>query len=170
MPETKRWYLDTVVLSNFTLAGRLDVLIRRYGKRAHLTQEVLGEISDGVAAGYAALRAVEDAVAARDLSSAKPLTVEERPLFGDLLRPLSSGEASCLALAISRGLTLVTDDLAARQLAQERNVRLTGTVGILLALVRDGSLSLAEGNALLAGMVERHYRSPVDRLDELLDR
>ena len=45
---------------------------------------------------------------------------------------------------------------------------LTGTVGILLALVRDGSLPLTEANAILAEMIERRYRSPVDRLDELI--
>jgi predicted nucleic acid-binding protein len=84
----------------------------------------------------------------------------------DLL--LDPGEASCLALAASRGLILVTDDLAARRLAQEKDVPLTGTVGILLALVREDSLSLAEANAMLAGMIERRYRSLVDRLDGLL--
>ena len=61
-----------------------------------------------------------------------------------------------------------TDDLAARQMAQEREVLLIGTVGILLALARDGSLSLAECNTMLAEMIERRYRSPVDRLDELI--
>ena len=45
---------------------------------------------------------------------------------------------------------------------------LTGTVGILVALVRDGLLVLAEANAMLAEMIERRYRSPVDRLDELI--
>jgi predicted nucleic acid-binding protein len=69
---------------------------------------------------------------------------------------------------MSRGLVFVSDDLAARQLAHERDVRLTGTVGILLALVRDGSLSLAEANAILAEMIERRYRAPVNRLDELI--
>jgi len=65
MPEAKRWYLDTVVLGSFALIGRLDLLTARYGKRAHLTQEALGEISDGIAAGYRNLRAIEDAVASR---------------------------------------------------------------------------------------------------------
>ena len=81
---------------------------------------------------------------------------------------MDPGEASCLALAVSRGLVLVTDDLAARQLAQERDVLLTGTIGILLTLVRDGSLPLTEANAILAEMLERRYRSPVDHLDDLI--
>jgi predicted nucleic acid-binding protein len=81
---------------------------------------------------------------------------------------LDAGEASCLALAISRGFTLVTDDLAVRQLAQARDVPLTGTLGILIALVRDDALSLNEANAVLTTMIRRRYRSPVDRLDELV--
>jgi hypothetical protein len=31
--------------------------------------------------------------------------------------------------------------------------------------VRTGALSLPEANALLADMIQRRYRSPVDRLD-----
>ena len=78
------------------------------------------------------------------------------------------GEASCLALAVSRGLTFVTDDQAARRLANRQGVSLTGTLGILIALVRDDNLSLAEANAILAEMIRRRYRSPVDRLDGLI--
>ena len=99
---------------------------------------------------------------------AAPESAAEHQLRAESDLLLDPGEASCLALAISRGLILVTDDLAARQLAQERDVPLTGTVGILLALVRDGALSLTEANAILAEMIERRYRSPVDRLDELI--
>ena len=40
--------------------------------------------------------------------------------------------------------------------------------GVLLGHVRDGSLSLAEANANLAETIERRYRSPVDRLHELI--
>jgi hypothetical protein len=34
--------------------------------------------------------------------------------------------------------------------------------------VRDEVLSLTEANGILAEMIERRYRSPVDRLDELI--
>ena len=86
-------------------------------------------------------------------------------IFDQVLDP---GEASCLALAISRQMTLVTDDLAARRLAENRKVPLSGTLGILIALVRQDALSLKEANVMLAGMIRRHFRSPVDRLDEFI--
>lgn len=88
-----------------------------------------------------------------------------RAEFDDLLDP---GEASCLTLATSRQLTFVTDDLAARRLAAARNVSLTGTLGILLTLVRSDSLPLTEANEILTTMIQRRYRSPVDRLDNLI--
>jgi len=81
---------------------------------------------------------------------------------------LDAGESSCLALAISRGLIFATDDLAARRLARKNKVLLTGTLGILIALVRNNTLSLADANAMLSVMIRRHYRSPVDRLDDLI--
>jgi predicted nucleic acid-binding protein len=73
-----------------------------------------------------------------------------------------------LALAASRGLILATDDLAARRLAEGESVSLTGTLGVLVALVRDNALFLPEANAMLAAMIERRYRSPVDKLDDLI--
>jgi predicted nucleic acid-binding protein len=65
-------------------------------------------------------------------------------------------------------MTLVTDDLAVRRLAEKREVPLSGTLGILIALVRHNAFSLKEANAMLAAMIQRRYRSPVDRLDEYI--
>ena len=83
-------------------------------------------------------------------------------------RALDPGEASCLTLAASRGLILATDDLAARRLAGSEGVSLTGTLGVLVALVRDDALSLWEANTMLEAMIQRRYRSPVDKLDDLI--
>jgi predicted nucleic acid-binding protein len=47
-------------------------------------------------------------------------------------------------------------------------VPLTGTVGILIALVRRQRLLLDEANQILAVMIQRRYRAPVDRLDDLI--
>ena len=169
MPD---YIFDTTVLSNLTVVGRLDLLEKRYRKMAHTTVEVSDELRRGLQAGYGylenALRQIQSISPDGWLHIVAPESEAEYQLRGEFDLLLDPGEASCLALAISRGLILVTDDLAARQLAQERDVPLTGTVGILLALVRDDSLSLTEANAILAEMIGRRYRSPVDRLDELI--
>jgi predicted nucleic acid-binding protein len=169
MPD---YIFDTTVLSNLAAVGRLDLLEKRYRKMALTTLEVSDELRRGLQAGYEYLENVLRQIQAISpggwLRIVAPTSEAEHQLRGELDLLLDPGEASCLALAISRGLVLVTDDLAARQLAQERDVPLTGTVGILLALVRDGLLPLPEANAILAEMIERRYRSPVNRLDELL--
>jgi predicted nucleic acid-binding protein len=71
---------------------------------------------------------------------------------------------------LRKGIKAGYSDLksALQQLAQARDVPLTGTLGILIALVRDDALSLNEANAVLTTMIRRRYRSPVDRLDELV--
>jgi len=92
----------------------------------------------------------------------------EQELYLDLTVTLDPGEAACLALAVVRKLTLASDDLAARRQAAQRGVPLTGTVGILIRLVREGHVSLAMANRILAQMIALDYRSPVESLDTLI--
>jgi len=179
MPE---YILNTTALSNFSAAGpvpgsvrdwgRLDLLAERYRGLAFTTVEVGDELRKGVNAGYSCLEAVlqqlETVGPEGWLRILVPQSAAEHRLRSEFDQSLDPGEASCLALAISRGLTFVTDDLAARRLAEARGVPLTGTLGILIELVRQGALPLEEANAMLSAMIERRYRSPVDRLDELV--
>lgn len=166
------YIFNTTALSNFAAAGRLDLLVNRYRRRAFTTIEVGDELRRGFQAGYTYLEAaweqIETLNPAGWLRLLTPENAVELRLRAEFDERLGPGEASCLALAISRQLTFVTDDLAARRLAQARNVQLTGTLGILVALIRDKTLPLAEGNEILVVMTQRGYRSPVDRLDELI--
>ncbi len=169
MPD---YIFDTTVLSNFALAGRTYLLERRYRGIAFTTVEVVNELRRGVKAGYAylesTLRRIESFDPGGWLRVLIPESAAEHHVRAEFDEVLGPGEASCLALAISRGLTFATDDLAARRLAQVREVPLTGTCGILVALVRSDALALAEANAMLEAMIQRGYRSPVDRLDDLV--
>jgi predicted nucleic acid-binding protein len=169
MPE---YIFDTTVLSNLAAVGRLELLEERYHEIALTTVEVSDELRRGLQAGYRYLENVLQQIQSISpggwLRIVAPASDAEHQLRSEFDLLLDPGEASCLALAISRGLVLVTDDLAARQLAQERGVLLTGTIGILIALVGDNVVSLVEANAILTQMLERRYRSPVDRLDELI--
>jgi predicted nucleic acid-binding protein len=45
---------------------------------------------------------------------------------------LGKGEAESIALASERGLTLILDDLKARKVAETLDVKITGTIGVLL--------------------------------------
>ena len=169
MPD---YIFDTTVLSNFAVVGRTDLLETRYRDLAFTTVAVADELRRGFKAGYgyleSVLRQLETINPDGWLRLLDPISPAEYRLRTELDQVLDPGEASCLALAVSRGLTLATDDLAARRLAQERKVPLTGTCGILIALVRQQTLPLAEANAILMTMIQRHYRAPVDRLDDLI--
>jgi predicted nucleic acid-binding protein len=169
MPE---YIFNTTVLFNFSAADRIEILKTRYKEVAFTTVEVCDELRRGVKAGYSyidsALQQVK-AVGSRGwLRIIAPDSASEHRLRSEFDEALGPGEASCLALAISRRLTLVTDDLAARRLAEDRMVTLTGTLGILITLVRNETLSLKETNMMLADMIHRGYRSPIDRLDDLI--
>jgi predicted nucleic acid-binding protein len=81
---------------------------------------------------------------------------------------LGKGEASCLAVARERGYRLATDDKDARRLARQMGISLTGTVGILAMLVKQGELTPVEGDRLLQEMIARGYRAPLTTLQEML--
>lgn len=97
------------------------------------------------------------------------LALDEISLYEKLRLVLDDGEASCLAIAKSRQAVLVTDDLQARRLAGEEKIQVSGTIGLLLMLIRDEHLTLQEANAMLSEMIARGYRSPVRDLLALLD-
>lgn len=45
---------------------------------------------------------------------------------------LGKGEAESIALASEKGLTLILDDMKARKVAETLDLRMTGTIGVLL--------------------------------------
>jgi len=169
MPD---YIFNTTALSNFAAIGRLDLLADRYRGQAFTTVEVGDELRRGFHAGYTYLEAVwqqlETVSPSGWLRILSPESTVEHTLRAEFDELLDPGEASCLTLAISHQLVFVTDDLTARRLATARNVALTGTLGILIALVRTNALSLSEANEILATMIQRRYHAPVDRLDGLI--
>ncbi|MDP6523330.1 MAG: hypothetical protein QGH15_03825 [Kiritimatiellia bacterium] len=170
MPDRKSDYVfDTVSLSNFAMAGRLDLLVSRYGKLLKITREVLDEITDGVVAGYPQLHEVEELVSSNKFGVAKQRSSgAERDTYRELLRILGSGEASCIAYAKSCGAIVVTDDRTARECCIERNVKCTGTIGILKACCLSGGLSLDDADKALAFMINVGYYAPVQRISDLM--
>lgn len=88
-------------------------------------------------------------------------------LFLELSARFGKGEASCLAVAIFRGLKILTDDLDVRKFAQRRGIPISGTVGVLVLAVLNERISRDEGNRLLSGMIDKGFYSPVKRLDDI---
>ena len=153
--------LDTTLLSNFAHLQRPDLVRLVLGKDAATTPAVMTELHAGESQGL---------VPSCDWGwlTILDLTDEERRLADELQRQLDPGEAECLAVAQTRGHRFFSDDFAARRLARQRSVKVSGTLGVLLALVDEGHLSLEEADRLLAIMISHGYRSPVKSLQDLL--
>ncbi len=151
---------DTTVLSNFAHTGRQD-LLRRVFPELSAPRAVREELSAGERRGRIPVGDWSWLVLV-DLSEA------ERLRAADLERYLQAGEAACLAVAEARGGLVVTDDSAARRLAGTLKLKISGTLGALVDLVRREILSLPQADALLAEMMTRGYRSPIRTLREVV--
>jgi len=153
---------DNTVISNFALVKREDILCRIFGSNFCVTQEVLTELKRGEE---------RKVVPNRDWTWVRVLELQsprESALFQLFSASLGKGESSCLSIAASRNLKMLTDDLDARKLAYRSGIPVSGTIGILVQAVRTEILSLSEANTLLADMMSKGYFSPVDTLDEFL--
>ena len=152
--------LDTTLLSNFAHIRRPDLLRAVTGENAAITPAIMAELERGEALGF---------VPSCDWSWLKvlPPTDAERRLATGLRLQLDAGEAECLAVAQARQGIFFSDDFAARRLARQRGVEVSGTIGVLLFLVDKEHLSLEDANRLLSSMLEQGYRSPVRTLQEL---
>ena len=161
-------YFDTVVLSNFLGVGAGDLLVRRYGCRMRITEEVLAETLRGGWKGHHSVAVLEEAILNNSICMAEPTDMSLRKDLSSFRRTLGAGEASCLAHAKRSHGVVVTDDRAARQFCDELHIPVTGTIGILMASVKRNALSLEESEGLLARMIKNGFYSPVARISDLL--
>lgn len=153
--------LDTTLLSNFAHAGQPDLLQTALGQTAVTAATVLAELRQGEAAG----------LVPRQEWSWLPQTElmpAETALATGYRKVVDAGEADCLAVAVTRNGRFLSDDMAARRLAQAEGVAISGTIGVLLHLIEQRHLTLAAADGLLARMRQAGYRAPVDTLQRLL--
>ena len=154
--------LDNTVLSNFALAGALQLLRLFAGNKGATSDHVLEEFSRGVEIG---------ALPESDLTWLRPVQVtgrREEAVVRSLRRELDVGEASCLAIAIVRECDFFSDDGDARAIARREGVRLSGSIGVLLTLVQSERIDLKRANNALHDFIRHGYYSPVKCLDQLL--
>jgi len=152
--------LDTTLLSNFAQVRRPDLLRAALGPDAATTPAILAELHAGESLGL---------VPACDwiwLQVLEP-TDDERRVAAELARQLDPGEAECLAVALSRDCRFLSDDFAARRMAELKSLAVSGTLGVLARLIEASLLSLAEADDLLVQMIDHGYRSPVRSLESL---
>ncbi len=152
--------LDTTVLSNFAHVQQPELLSMILGSTAITAPNVMAELRMGEVLGLV------PRCDWRWLTVVKP-EPEEEGLAITFLDRVDAGEAECLAMAILRHCTMLTDDFAARRLAAEHGVPVSGTLGLLARLVQARHLSLSQADQLLADMRNHGYRAPIRSLAEL---
>lgn len=152
--------VDTTVWSNFAQVGAPKLVVLAFPEAASPVV-VINEVREGLRLSH---------IPSFDSTLMKriELTPQEETAMGLLEATLDPGEAACVAVAESRNGLLLSDDRIARRLAHSRRIQVSGTVGILLLLVKNGRLPLNPAEELLRRMIEARYRSPISSLTELL--
>ena len=158
--------LDATVLSNFASSDAVGWLAETVPGLA-VVPAVHEELAAGRDHGYAFLEQALDPLGdAIPVLSADDSTTPTAPAIRDRL---DTGEAASLRAAINRGGTLATDDLAARRLAAEHDVPVTGSVGLLVVGIQHGELDITTADEWLATWREvRGYYAPVDSVEAAL--
>lgn len=153
--------LDCTLLSNFARVGRIQLLEQATGGNALTTPEVMKEFKAGVDMGYFPANHLE-------WLPVVSMSTKEQKTYRMLHLQIGSGEASCLAIAQHRKMTVASDDSDARRYAQQSGIPITGTLGILVHLIRQNILLLPEGNQILQEMVRNGYYAPMMSLEALI--
>lgn len=152
--------LDTTLLSNFAHLQRPELILWALGESLATTPQVMSELRVGEAEGL---------VPACDWTwlTVLELSQEEQSLAAEFSQQLDSGEAECLAVASKRQCKFLSDDFAARRMAQQKGLKVSGTLGVLLRLVDQQRLTFEAADALLQTLLLYGYRSPVQSLRDL---
>jgi len=151
--------VDNTVLSNFAKVEKLHLLKEIFDKVC-ITSQVLEEFKFGIKRGVLPDTELKFQVLA--------LKEEEMELYESLRTRLGKGEASSIAVAKFRKMTLLTDDHDARKVANIMEIPVSGTIGVLTLCVKRGLLSKEQGNKILKNMILKGFYSPVESLDEVM--
>ena len=132
MPDPDQLVINTgPIIALIAALGDLSLLERLY-ERVVVPQEVAAEVIAGGRAGFG--------VQAFEAASFLCIETEPRQLTVPLKRSLDTGEAAVIQAAIDRQITTVCiDEAAGRRVARLHGLRVTGSLGVLLRAIRNGS-------------------------------
>jgi predicted nucleic acid-binding protein len=157
-----------VVLATAQRLGLLDTLDERRVVTERVYEEV---VVVGRDRGYPDAQRIERAV---DEGVVLVESVDEDSRFDDLsaVEGLPDADAATLALAAAEGSTAVMDETAGREVAAAEGIDTRGTAYLVLSLVRDGHLTVAEGRTVVDDLVEAGWYCSTDlyrRIQRKLD-
>lgn len=148
--------VDTCVLVNFAIVGRIDLIVRIEEFTFHVPQEVADEVT--VAAQRQLL---DEALASGGLKKTELRDVPELARFAECSQRFGRGESACLAIAACRGWVFATDESKDKRLKKEieaSKVRIINTPGLFLKAIQYGALSVSEADALKAVLEQNRFK------------
>ena len=157
---------DANVLINFAHIQQLSLLGAIEVYHFQVPTDVVDEILDD-----AQRAAVLEAIAADNLEQVTVNSLDAVALFAQLRDVMGRGEASCLALAVSTGAYVASDE---KKLFRRRAIELLGeerilrTESVLLEAIRQGRISVADADAFKATLETHRYSMPFGSFAELL--
>jgi predicted nucleic acid-binding protein len=158
-------FLDATVISNFASTDSIEFLVSVLESPV-VVPAVRDEIEQGRQFGHDYLDSAVEAFRGELRISDDPPEREDE----QFRERLDAGEADALRGAAEHDGTLATDDLAARRLASERNVPVTGSIGILVLGIGRGHIDSETADEWLETWREtRGYYAPVESIREVLD-
>lgn len=159
--------LDTTVVSNFASTDSISFLATVLESPV-VVPAVGDELERGLDAGHDYLATAVDAL--DDELPVLSFSSEDESDFRDLRDRLDHGEAASLLGAIEHRGTLATDDLAARKMADQQDIPVTGSIGLLVFGIESAYLDRDTADEWLAMWRKRRgYYAPVESVTEILD-
>ena len=165
------WVFDATPLIYLAKVERLDVVEPLDGPRV-VPEAVYREVvTAGVEQGYDDARRIERA-AEDGLIDVVAVDTDDSPVATRLARHpgLSDADAAVLACADARDAIAVMDESAGRSAAEVEDVETRGTAYLILAAVRDGALSTAEGRDAIDAMIDRGWYVAPDVYTKIVEK
>ena len=146
---------NTTPILSFIKLNRLDILKSLY-KEIYIPKAVYKEIEEGKNKYYADIS---------NESWIKVFKVKNKNLLEQLQKELDKGEAEAIALSleISADLLLIDEKLG-RKIAEEKGIKITGTIGALIKAKRKGFIK--EVKPLIYELIEKgnYYKESFVRI------
>ncbi len=146
---------NTTPLLSFIKLNRLDILEKVY-KEITIPEAVYKELEKGKNKYYRNIS---------DESWIKVVKIKNKSLIKQLEKDLDKGEAEAIALSleISADLLLIDEKLG-RKIAEEKGIKITGTIGVLLKAKKKGIVR--EVKPLIYELIEKgnYYKESFIRI------
>ena len=156
---------DANVLIDFCHIGQLPLLGALTPYRFFVPAEVINEITEPAQQAEVAGALTQELIAMTVIDS-----IEALALFGTLRDLIGHGEAACLALAVTEGWMIASDEKRRfRREVVERigAARLVGTESLLRHAISLGRVSVAEADGFKAVLEARRFVMPFASFGDL---